>query len=107
MVALYGCDVPRAYTMFIAPPDREVEWSDSGSEGVARWLYRVERLMASHEADLKAHPYAAGDVVATTETGKRLRQLAHQAVLKVSQDVVQTFHFNTAISALMEYTNHL
>ncbi len=107
MVARYGCDVPRAYTMFIAPPDREVEWSDSGIEGVARWLYRVERLMATHEAALRAHPYAPGDLAAGTEAGKKLRQLAHQAVLKVSQDAVQSFHFNTAISALMEYTNHL
>lgn len=107
MVARYGCDVPRAYTMFIAPPDREVEWSDSGIEGVARWLWRVDRLLAVHAAALAAHPYAAGDMSAATDNEKRLRQLAHQAVLRVSQDAVHSFHFNTAISALMEYTNQL
>jgi len=107
LVARYGCDVPRAYVLFIAPPDKEVEWQDAGIEGIARWLYRVDRLVADHAAVLRAHAYAPGDFAPAADAGRKLRQLSHRAAMAVTRDASESFHFNTAISALMEYTNGL
>src|ERR1043166_410857 len=107
MVARYGCDVPRAYTMFLAPPDKEVEWQDAGIEGIARWLYRVDKLVRDHAGSLDGCPYAPSDFEPTTDAGRKLRQLAHQATARVTEDAVIAFRFNTAISALMEFTNGL
>ena len=107
LVTKYGCDVPRAYVLFIAPPDKEVEWQDAGIEGIARWLHRVDRLVSMHAAALRAHPYAPADLAAPEGTDGRLRQQAHRAVMRVTRDMAEGFHFNTAISALMEYTNAL
>jgi len=60
-----------------------------------------------HAGGLGAHPYTPGDAAPATDAGRKLRQLAHQATARVTEDAVTAFRFNTAISALMEYTNAL
>jgi len=65
----------------------------------------VDRLVADHADAIRAHPYAPGDFAPTTDSGRRLRQLSHRAVMAVTRDASESFHFNTAISALMEFTN--
>jgi len=105
LVAKYGCDVPRSYVLFIAPPDKEVEWQDAGIEGIARWLHRVDRHISDHAEAIRAFPYGAGDFAPATDAGRELRRLSHRTAMSVTRDASESFHFNTAISALMEFTN--
>jgi leucyl-tRNA synthetase len=107
IVARYGCDTVRMYVMFAAPPEKDMEWSDTGIEGIARFLRRVERLLEGATGDLKANPYSPGDLAPTTGPGRDVRRRAHEAVMRVARDTGEGFHFNTAVSALMEYVNFL
>ena len=107
IVARYGCDTVRGYLMFAAPPEKDMEWSDTGIEGIARFLKRVERLVDAHRAALKVHPYSLQDLVPANDTERALRHKTHQAVMRVTHDTGGAFHFNTALSALMEFSNAL
>ncbi len=96
-VAAHGIDTGRVFSLFASPPELDVEWNDiqGGVEGVHRFLKRVWRL-ATEETDEGQPSQDADDA---------LRRAAHQAIRKVSEDF-ERFHFNTAVSALMELTNH-
>ena len=107
IISRYGCDTVRAYMMFAAPPERDVEWSDTGIEGVARFLRKVAELVTSTAGHLVNNPYKRGDVHLEGKYAKEFRRLAHAAVMYVSKDTGEGFHFNTAISSLMEYVNDL
>ncbi len=107
MLATYGADALRLYEMFVAPPEKEIEWTDAGLEGSARFLGRVWRLVVS-VAD--ALVVAEGVDAHTTELPDRaraLRRKTHQTIRRVSQDIDPRVHLNTAISALMELVNEL
>ena len=93
-----GADAVRSYLMFLGPWDQGGEWSDSGISGAARWLNRVWELAQrdSHQLDLPV----------TTEVARDTQRLVHKTVRKVTDDV-ERFKFNTALAALMEYTNTL
>jgi len=103
IIAEYGADCLRAYILFMAPPDKDLDWSYEGVEGMYRFLNRVWRLIDTFvvgERDLMAHDRD----VATTDEAKDLIRAAHVATKKTSRDV-EKFQFNTAIAALMELTN--
>ena len=101
MVAKYGADTCRLFALFAAPPERDMEWQESGAEGQFRFLGRVYRLVTrnAHKAAPGAPPQTEGDV-------KTLRKL-HQTVRKVTQDFDSRWHFNTSIAAIMELVNEL
>jgi len=101
MIAQYGADALRAYILFIAPPDKDLEWSYEGLEGVYRFLGRVWRLVSemAEESAEGCGVAASGDVEA-----KELRRQMHRAIGRVTEDV-ERFQFNTAISAMMELAN--
>ncbi len=107
IIGRYGCDTVRTYLMFAAPPEKDVEWSDTGIEGVARFMRRVEKLMEAHADTLRRHPYSAADIEARDTAEREMRRMAHEAVQRVTRDTGEGFHFNTAVSALMEYVNFL
>jgi leucyl-tRNA synthetase len=103
----YGADTTRLFCLFAAPPQRDLEWSDQGVEGSARFLNRVWRLISKWCGRISdAQPFTgspeqlAGDV-------RELYQKTHQVVDKVSRDIEERFHFNTAISAVMELVNQM
>jgi leucyl-tRNA synthetase len=108
LVATYGADTARLFSLFAAPPDKDLEWSDSGVEGSARFLNRVWRLIADlAEAGVTSNPsegHQAGDVPARVTD---LRRLTHRTIKKVTDDIEREFQFNTAIAALMEFVNGL
>ena len=107
MLATYGADALRLYEMFVAPPEKEIEWTDAGLEGSARFLGRVWRLVVS-VADALVE--AEGVDAHTTELPDRaraLRRKTHQTIRRVSHDIDPRVHLNTAISALMELVNEL
>jgi len=96
-VSEMGADTVRAYLMFIAPWDRGGEWDDSGISGIGRWLKRVWSL-ALEPYQAKGGP--------DPDAEKELKRLTHQTIKKATNDM-ERLHFNTMISALMEYTNYL
>ncbi|TCP54587.1 leucyl-tRNA synthetase [Tumebacillus sp. BK434] len=101
IIEKYGADTARVFMLFAAPPDRDLEWSDTGIEGAHRFLSRVWRLVESH-ADIIA---AGGTPNIVGEAEKKMRMAMHAAIKKVSEDIGERYQFNTAISAIMELVN--
>jgi leucyl-tRNA synthetase len=96
MVEKYGADTGRVYELFIGPPDQDAEWNDRGVDGVARFLHRVWRQIVGEEDDV------IGGM--TPVSSQALTRKLHETIAKVTRDV-EGFHFNTAMSALMELSN--
>ena len=96
-VAEYGADAVRLYILFLGPADQDMEWTDSGVEGIVRFLRRLWRVV--HEVAAAAPP---SDGAVTPLTRK-----AHATVAKVTDDVLRRFQFHTPISAVMELVNEL
>jgi leucyl-tRNA synthetase len=104
MVEKYGADTVRLFSMFAAPPEQSLEWSEAGVEGMARFLKRLWREVATHAAN-PDHP--ATDPAALDAGQKALRRQLHETIQKVSDDFGRRHAFNTAIAALMELLNAL
>ena len=104
MVARYGADATRLYSLFASPPDRDLDWQESGIEGIQRFLGRVYRFYESYAkpqdpdwpATLPAH---------LTGSARRLQRRLHQTIKRVTDDFQGRWHFNTCISAIMELLN--
>ncbi len=111
LIAAYGADTARLFSLFAAPPEKDLEWSDSGVEGCARFLNRVWRLMTEVQAALgttSATGTPVDDAVAALPQHARdLRRLTHRTIKKVTDDIEREFQFNTAVAALMEFVNGL
>ena len=109
MLAKYGADALRLYEMFVAPPEKEIEWTDAGLEGSARFLGRVWRLVmsVSERSDLPNVPSIDDLPGELDETERKLRRKTHDTIRRVSSDIDPRVHLNTAISALMELVNEL
>jgi leucyl-tRNA synthetase len=105
MAARYGCDTGRVYTLFAAPPEKDMEWSDESIEGCWRFLQRVYRLVGRHAPAMRE--VKAGGVDAQSEKERALLRKAHQTLKRVTFDLDSRWHFNTSVAALMELTNAL
>ena len=106
MLAKYGADALRLYVMFVAPPEKEVEWSDAGLEGSFRFLMRVWRLV-DHWAETiggEGIPMCGPDCL---ESERALRRKTHETIRRVTVDIEERMHLNTAVSSLMELVNDL
>jgi leucyl-tRNA synthetase len=105
MIGKFGADALRLYVMFVAPPEKEVEWIDTGLEGAARFLSRVWR-MSDYLLPIVAR--AGSPAGLTFDAAERaMRRRTHQTIRRVAQDIDPRMHLNTAISALMEMVNDL
>ena len=104
LVDRYGADTVRLFSMFAAPPDQSLEWSEAGVEGMARFLRRLWRELHAHVAQPDHPPVDPGALDAGQ---KAMRRLVHEAIAKVGDDYGRRHSFNTAIAALMELLNHL
>ncbi len=98
----YGADTARLFSLFAAPPERDLDWSDQGVEGAYRFLHRVWALVSRHLSAVRnvkpAGPEARGD---------SLYRKTHITIKKVTDDIEREFHFNTAVAALMEMVNEM
>jgi len=103
IIEKYGADTGRLFILFAAPPDRDLEWSDSGVEGSFRFLNRVWRMVASNSELLKQKP----EIALTDEAAKELNRSVHVTIKKVTEDIDQRNQFNTAISSIMELVNKI
>jgi leucyl-tRNA synthetase len=104
LIDQYGADTLRLFCLFAAPPERDLDWSDQGVEGAYRFLKRVWRLMGEHLADIKGVKPFDGDT-APSGNLRTLHRKTHQTIKRVTNDIDARFHFNTAISAVMELVN--
>ena len=104
LIDQYGADTVRLFTMFAAPPEQSLEWSDSGVEGASRFLKRLWKLVYRH---VNAGPSPGLDSAALNTAQKAIRHSVHSTLAKVSDDVGRRYTFNTAIAANMELMNTL
>jgi leucyl-tRNA synthetase len=104
MIARYGADAARMYSLFAAPPDRDLDWQEDGVAGISRFLSRVYRFVMRHVE------VARGASTSATEASPVLIALLrkqHQTIHKITQDFGGRWHFNTSIAAIMELVNEL
>jgi leucyl-tRNA synthetase len=129
MAQKYGCDTGRLYTLFAAPPEKDLEWSEQAIEGCSRFLQRVHRMVSRHAENLKVAPMGAGaspslgglralpgalqlkaepvSSDSVTQKEKALLRKAHQVLRRVSNDFETRWHFNSATALLMELVNEI
>ncbi|HOP48380.1 MAG TPA: leucine--tRNA ligase [Desulfobacteraceae bacterium] len=104
LIDQYGADTVRMFCLFASPPEKSLEWSDQGVEGSYRFLNRVWRLIIDNLEDLKRVSSYDGKASLRGQL-KSLHRKTHQTIKKVTNDIEDRFHFNTAISAVMELVN--
>jgi len=104
LIEQYGADTLRLFCLFAAPPERDLDWSDQGVEGAFRFLKRVWRLVEEHLADIEDVKPFDSDMAPAGDL-RILHRKTHQTIKRVTNDIEGRFHFNTAISAVMELVN--
>ncbi len=102
LIAGHGADTVRLFCLFAAPPERDLDWTTEGVEGAARFLNRVWNLVLKHK-DI----HADETVEPESEVAKQITRLTHKTIKKVTSDIEDRFHFNTAVAAVMEMSNEL
>ena len=102
LVDEFGADTARLFTMFAAPPEQTLEWSDEGVQGAFRFIKRLWKAVHEHVSAGAAPPL---DKSALTEAQRAIRRHAHQCLAKVTDDIGRRRTFNTAIAAVMELLN--
>jgi leucyl-tRNA synthetase len=111
MAEKYGCDTGRLYTLFAAPPEKDLEWSEQAIEGCSRFLQRVHRMISRHAENLSrvgsGSRFAEGDLESASPKEKALLRKAHQVLRRVSNDFETRWHFNSATALLMELVNEI
>jgi len=107
MIEKYGADTVRLFIAFASPPERDLAWSDHGIEGAHRFLKRLYRLIMSYTEDLRGVVYSEERLKKLPPHLLKIRKELHKTIKKVSQDLEERFHFNTAIAKIMEFLNFL
>ena len=103
LIEQYGADTVRLFSLFAAPPERDLEWNAQGVEGASRFLNRVYRMVHQHRdcfrEDAPVAPASLDDL------SRQLHRKTHQTIRRVTESIETNFHFNTAISGVMELVN--
>ena len=107
MAQKYGADTGRLYTLFAAPPEKDLEWSEESIEGSWRFLNRVYRLVDRHAIALQDVHGESSHMSGSTAKEKTLLRKVHQTLRRVTQDFETRWHFNSAIALIMELTNEI
>jgi leucyl-tRNA synthetase len=104
LIRRYGADTARLFSLFAAPPEKDLDWNDRGVEGASRFLNRVWRFVQAHRHELAA---PAAPPAELSSAGHAFRRTIHETIRRVTEDIEKDFHFNTGISAIMELVNAL
>jgi leucyl-tRNA synthetase len=109
IIRTLGADTARLFSLFAAPPEKDLEWNDHGVEGASRFLNRVWRFVVTHAEEIRtaSHPGRTGGGASPHPSSISFRRTIHETIAKATQDIERDFHFNTAISAVMELVNAL
>ncbi|HEX6439349.1 MAG TPA: leucine--tRNA ligase [Candidatus Binatia bacterium] len=106
LVAAYGADTARLFTLFAAPPEKDLEWSEQGVEGAYRFLSRLWRFVFHNREMLLGGETDSPELNGSSDV-RELHRMIHRTIKKVTDDIDGRFHFNTAIAAIMELFNAL
>lgn len=111
LITQYGADTVRLFSLFAAPPERDLEWNAQGVEGSFRFLNRVFRLVQS-QSDCFSTDEEAGEITPVqpdklSRPNRQLHRKTHQTIQRVTDSIETNFHFNTAISGVMELVNQI
>ena len=107
MAEKYGADTGRLYTLFAAPPEKDLEWSEESIEGSWRFLNRVYRLVERHAEAVRGVKSGNANAISASPKEKILLRRAHQTLRRVTSDFETRWHFNSAIALIMELTNEI
>ena len=107
MVARFGADAARLYSLFAAPPDRDLDWQDTGIEGIQRFLGRVYRYVIRNAHASSSISQKSSNGTNLPAEARRVQRKLHQTIKRVSDDFRGRWHFNTCIAAIMELVNEL
>jgi leucyl-tRNA synthetase len=107
MAEKYGADTGRLYTLFAAPPEKDLEWSEESIEGSWRFLNRVFRLVDKHAPQIRDTKNWNFDTKGMTDKERDLIRVTYQTMTRVTQDFEKRWHFNSAIAQIMELTNEI
>jgi len=107
VIERYGADTLRMYTLAIGPPEKDAEWQEGGVVGYYRFLNRLWDRVLAHEEDYAAVPRRAVRLEELGGQDRRIFRLTHATIKKVTEDIEQRWHFNTAIAAVMELFNEV
>jgi leucyl-tRNA synthetase len=107
MVSRYGADAARLYSLFAAPPDRDLDWQDSGIAGIQRFLGRVYRFVTKNAGSATNASIGTSPATSLSPEARQIQRKLHQTIKRVSDDFQGRWHFNTCISAIMELVNVL
>jgi leucyl-tRNA synthetase len=107
MLAEYGADTVRVFMMFAAPPEPDIAWSDEGVEGSHRFLNRIWRIANLYADTISKSPEYDFTGINLSSASQLLRRNVHKSIKKVTGDIEDRFHFNTAIASMMELVNEI
>jgi leucyl-tRNA synthetase len=107
MVERYGADATRMYSLFAAPPERDLDWQESGIEGIQRFLGRVYRFYFRNPIKKSSAPEHGKHSMTLSPEARAIQRKLHQTIKRVSNDFEGRWHFNTCISAIMELVNEI
>ncbi|MCL4475364.1 MAG: leucine--tRNA ligase [Nitrospirae bacterium] len=109
LIDRYGADTSRLFSLFAAPPEKDLEWADKGVEGAYRFLNRMWGIVYKNRDVLRVmrDRLEYTDSSRVTDHALRLLRKTHQTIKRVSTDIEREYHFNTAIAGLMELVNEL
>jgi leucyl-tRNA synthetase len=105
MAEKYGADTGRLYTLFAAPPEKDLEWSEESIEGAWRFINRVFRLVDRHAHTLRDAGHWNFSPQGLSEKERELVRATYETLRRVTQDFESRWHFNSAIALIMELTN--
>ena len=105
IIATFGADSARLFTLFASPPENDLAWKDEGVEGVNRFLSRVWNMVHGRIESIRASAPYSGDGADLSPAATELRRETHKTIAAVTDDIENRFHFNTAIARCMELTN--
>jgi leucyl-tRNA synthetase len=103
MVARFGADSTRTYSLFATSPDRELDWQEAGVDGIFRFLSRAYRFVMRNAGTAKE----GGSAAALSPKARAVQRKLHQTIKRVTDDFQGRWHFNTCVAAIMEFVNEL
>ena len=108
IIKRYGADTTRLFSLFAAPPVKDLDWNEEGVEGSSRFLSRVWRLVTDNINEISgAEEFSPSSLEGLSEAEKDVRRKTHETIKKVTSDIENRYQYNTAISAIMELVNTL
>jgi leucyl-tRNA synthetase len=107
LIEKYGADTSRLFSLFAAPPEKDLEWSDKGVEGAYRFLNRIWGIIYKNKFKIQDSRFKIQETHSLQPSALNLYRKTHQTIKRVTTDIERQYHFNTAIAGLMELLNEM